>query len=435
MLNRISWPRLTPRNVHEPCRTASPLELFFDLVFVVAVALASQSLHHFATEDHISTGLGRYLLVFFAIWWPWMNFTWFASAYDSDDWLYRILTLVQMLGALVIAAGVPSAMDDFDFTVMFLGYIVMRLSLVAQWLRVAAGDPERRTTALRFAGGVAAVQLYWLAFQFVPSSSLVTIYIIGMIGELAVPIIAERSHHTPWHPHHIAERYGLFTMIVLGESILASSLSIVEAIEVADHYGDLIAIALTAFVIVAGMWWIYFSFEQSPRLGRLRTGILWGYGHYIIFAAAAAVSAGIEVAVDYSTGHTSLGAAKAAATLCFPVAMFIFGAWLILIRPNADKIVNWATPITAGLVLLAAFAPFSLQVVAALVVGLVILITMRTGYVTVHGYEEQPATDNVPGWSRTRTVRSATLANEPPVRRLGTRTVRIRPSPGGHLPS
>jgi low temperature requirement protein LtrA len=430
---------LTPRNAHESCRTASPLELFFDLVFVVAVAFASQSLHHFATEGHVSTGLQRYLLVFFAIWWPWMNFTWFASAYDSDDWLYRILSLVQMLGALVIAAGVPSAMDDFDFTVMFVGYIVMRLSLVAQWLRVAVGDPERRTTALRFAGGVAAVQLYWVAFQFVPSSSLVTVYIIGMIGELAVPIIAERSNNTPWHPHHIAERYGLFTMIVLGESILASSLTIVDAIEKADHYGDLIALALTGFVIVAGMWWIYFSFDQSPRLGRLRTGIKWGYSHYVIFASAAAVSAGIEVAVDYSTHHTELTEARAAAILCVPVAAFILGAWLILIRPNADKLVNSATPITAGLVLVAAFIPFSAQIVAALMVGLVVLITLRAGEVTVHGHAGELSTNRdaryVAAWSWRRTVRPGTVASEPPVRRLGTRSVRIRPSPRGQLPS
>jgi low temperature requirement protein LtrA len=377
MLNRLAIPNVRARDPHEEGRSASPLELFFDLVFVVAVALASQNLHHFESEDHFSTGIARYLMVFFAIWWAWMNFTWFASAYDSDDWLYRVLTLVQMGGALVVAAGVPDVMNHLDFTVMFVGYIVMRLALVCQWLRAAVADPSRQTTARRYAVGVIVAQLYWVAFQFVPDSVML-FFALGIVIELAVPIFAEPSGNTPWHPHHIAERYGLFTMIVLGESILASSNSIIEAVEEADKYGELILIAITGFVIVAGMWWIYFSYPQAQRLASLRSAIAWGYSHYAIFASAAAVSAGIEVALDYSTHHTGLDAARAAATLCVPVAVFIAAVWILLVRPNADNIVNIVMPGVAALVILAVFLPFSLQIAALLVVALVATITIRT---------------------------------------------------------
>src|SRR5919199_835509 len=97
-----------------------------------------------------STALG----VFFAIWWAWMNFTWFASAYDTDDVAYRLTTLVQISGALILAAGVPDAMDGSDFAVITAGYVVMRLAMVSQWLRAARADPPHRRSSLRFAAGI-----------------------------------------------------------------------------------------------------------------------------------------------------------------------------------------------------------------------------------------------------------------------------------------
>ena len=86
------WRRpLTGRDATEPHRAATPLELLFDLSFVVAVAAAAAELHHGIAEDHVGVSVLRYLMVFFAIWWAWMNFTWFASAYDTDDVPYRLL--------------------------------------------------------------------------------------------------------------------------------------------------------------------------------------------------------------------------------------------------------------------------------------------------------------------------------------------------------
>ena len=375
---QFGWPRLQGRDPHEDGRTATPLELFFDLVFVVAVALASESLHHFESEGHFSTGIIRYLMVFFAIWWAWMNFTWFASAYDTDDWLYRVLTLVQMAGALVIAAGVPDAMNDFDFRLMIAGYIVMRIALVAQWLRAAHGHPERRATTLWYAGGVVAVQLLWTAVWLVPGEVRASVFALGVVCELAVPVLAERHGTTTWHPHHIAERYGLFTIIVLGESILASATSIIEAVEESGHDGQLVAISLSAFVIVAGMWWVYFAYPQHHRLNGLRAALTWGYGHYAIFAAAAAFSAGIEVALDHETHHTGIAAAKAAATTCVPVAIFLAAVWWLLIRTSADRVVNFTIPAIAALALLAVFAPYSLQLLALLMIAGVVVIVVRT---------------------------------------------------------
>ncbi|HWC09475.1 MAG TPA: low temperature requirement protein A, partial [Solirubrobacterales bacterium] len=151
VLTRVGLRRMVPRNASEPHRVATPLELLFDLVFVVAVSQASQNLHHLISDDHVGQGVVSYLMVFFAIWWAWMNFTWFASAFDTDDWLYRVLTILQMAGVLVLAAGVHAAMVDFDYLVVTWGYVIMRLAMVAQWLRAAASDAGARPTALRFA--------------------------------------------------------------------------------------------------------------------------------------------------------------------------------------------------------------------------------------------------------------------------------------------
>ena len=95
-----------PRDPDEPGRVSTPLELLFDLVFVVAIAGSAAELHHGLSAAHYGT-VGGYLMTFFAIWWAWMNYTWFASAYDNDDVVFRLLTFVIMSGALFLAAGVP----------------------------------------------------------------------------------------------------------------------------------------------------------------------------------------------------------------------------------------------------------------------------------------------------------------------------------------
>src|SRR6478752_2597122 len=152
---------MTGRPVDEEHRVATPLELLFDLTFVVAVAQVAAELAHGIADDQVGDSVLGFVMVFFAIWWAWMNFTWFASAYDADDVPYRLLTLLNIAGVLVLAAGVPAAFDG-DFTVVTIGYCVMRVALVVQWLRAAAGDPEGRQVAHRYAIGVAVVQTGWI---------------------------------------------------------------------------------------------------------------------------------------------------------------------------------------------------------------------------------------------------------------------------------
>ncbi len=131
------------RDIHETGRVATPLELLFDLSFVVAIALAASQLHHSVVEHHTAQGVVGFLAAFLAIWWAWVNYTWFASAYDDNSAVFRLLTMVQMGGVLVFATGVP-ALFNGDFQVGVLGYAIMRLALVVQWLLAARGHPHGR---------------------------------------------------------------------------------------------------------------------------------------------------------------------------------------------------------------------------------------------------------------------------------------------------
>ena len=282
---------MTARRPDEGGRVSTPLELLFDLCFVVAIAQGAAGLDHAIVDNHVASGVVRYLMVFFAIWWAWMNFTWFASAYDNDDVPYRLTVLVQIAGSLVMAAGIPRWFDGGGNVVIVIGYVIMRLAMVTQWIRAARSDPPRRRTDLRYAVGVSLVQLYWLLLLWAPVGFAYIGFAIGVVAELAVPVIAERPSMTTFHPHHIAERYGLFTVIVLGESVTAATLAFQGALDDTDS-ATLIGLAVAGVVILFCMWWVYFDHEDNPRLDSPRSAFIWGYGHYFVFAAAAAVGAG-----------------------------------------------------------------------------------------------------------------------------------------------
>ncbi len=348
----IGYVPMLARRRDETHRSATPLELLFDLCFVVAVAQAGQRLVHSVAEGHFGQGIGGYLIVFFAIWWAWMNFTWFASAYDNDDVLYRIATFVQIAGVLVLSAGVARLFEG-DYTVAIIGYVIMRLPLICQWLRAAAGETgPARTTALRFAAGLFIVQAGWVLLLILPQSLWLWAFLPLAVADMAVPWIAERSHPTSWHPHHIAERYGLFTIIVLGETIAAATIAVQSALD-KSSLGTLLPIAAGGLLIVFAAYWVYFSVPIHEYLTSNRQGFLWGYGHYVIFAAAAAIGAGLEVAVEHAIHVAHISAFAAAAAVTFPTAVFLLAVWALharhFKRNLAEQIV---LPIGAALVLL-----------------------------------------------------------------------------------
>ncbi|MGH3663823.1 MAG: low temperature requirement protein A [Micromonosporaceae bacterium] len=377
---------MTARSQAEPGRAATPLELLFDLTFVVAVALLARELAHAVAADHAGAALPSYLMVFFAIWWAWMNFTWFASAYDTDDVIYRLLTMSQMGGVLVLAAGVPAAFEHQDFTVITYGYVIMRVSMVLQWLRAASGDPDRRGVALRYAAGTGAVQIGWLLRLLLPAPWGLVGFGVLVAAELVVPYWAELRRGTTWHPHHIAERYGLFTIIVLGECVLAATTAIQATFSHAGVGFDLVLVGLGALLVLFTLWWLYFLQPARPLLERRREqAFWWGYGHYGLFAALAALGAGLEVSAESLEHHIAAAPTLVATAVAAPIMVVLLLTWALHApladwRPNHGVAVLLATAATGavvGLVQLGLPLPWAVLVMSLPPAGLLVAAVRR----------------------------------------------------------
>ncbi|NUT54296.1 MAG: low temperature requirement protein A, partial [Saccharothrix sp.] len=299
------------RPIEELNRVSTRLELLFDLTFVVAVAGAVGQLAHAIEAGHAWSGAVAFLQVFFAIWWAWMNFTWFASSYDTDD----------------VAEG--------DLRTVTLGYLVMRAALVAQWVRAAVEDPASRRTASRYAAGISVAQAGWLVRLVLAEAGVLTdgwstpAFVALALVELAVPRWAERTRPTTWHPHHIAERYGLFTIILFGESVFAASTGVDAAVREGWTW-SLTAVAGSGLVLLFALWWLSTLEPGGEALAASRhRSYLWGYGHFGLFAALAALGAGLEVAVVRTARHVDVPAVTAGYAVAAPVAAFLVLLWAV----------------------------------------------------------------------------------------------------------
>ncbi|SDG40814.1 low temperature requirement protein A [Pseudonocardia oroxyli] len=365
--------RMNGRDPEEEGRASTPLELLFDLCFVVAIAQAAAQLAHGIEENHAVAATGGFVMVFFAIWWAWMNFTWFASSYDTDDVPYRLLTLLQMAGVLILAAGVPAALNDYDFAMVTVGYAVMRIPMVLQWLRAAREHPEGRRTAQRYALGIAVVQVLWLLRLLLPHPFDYIGFVVLAVAEVAVPPWAERTRPTSFHPEHIAERYGLFTIIVLGEVILAATVAF-QGSQASGLTPDLVLVAVGALLLMFGIWWIYFLGGDEHGFRSLRTALTWGYGHFLVFAAVAALGAGLETAVQLAEHEAHVAPVIAGFAVAVPVALYLLVIMVLrgLVWPSGTLTPLLVT-LAAVLILACAFlAPVAGIGVSVLAMGIVL---------------------------------------------------------------
>lgn len=320
---------LVSRDLGEVHRTATPLELFYDLIYVIAIASLAAELHHALSGwHHVGQAIGMYFVIFFCIWWPWNTYTWFASGYDTDDAQFRLASFAQMIGVMIIAVGVKPAFSDNNFLIMMIGYVVMRIPYILMWLKVAYDDPQSRPVALRYAIGVAIVQIAWtLSVLYFNSWYL---FVMLILFELFVPYFAEHSidkdKNTKYHFDHIEERLGLLTIIVLGESVLASVHAFEQAI---NHFSnDLAMLVVGTILILFSMWWLYFDDKVESELGNKKKSFLWGYGHYFVFLFAAAVGALISVNVDVLAHHAQIDETTAVFGLALSIAGYLVSVWL-----------------------------------------------------------------------------------------------------------
>ena len=301
---RSAWRPPLLRAFDQGERHASWLELFFDLCFVAAVAALADDLHH----DPTLGGLLRFGGLFVPVWWAWMAYTWHATAFDTDDIAYRIAFLGAMLGVVALAAGVPGVHEG-DPTVFVVSYGALQLLLAGLYLRASRYQTVARGFALRYGLGDALGGAVWLASLLVPAPARLVVWGLAMLVLLVTPVVAVRSMaEQGYDTGHITERYGLFTLIVLGESVVA-----VSAGTSATGWNPAAVLAAAGgFGIAACVWWVYFGSVTSAALrrDRLAAAFVWGYGHLFVFAGVAAAAVGVELAIERGAAGAVLGAAE-----------------------------------------------------------------------------------------------------------------------------
>ena len=381
-----------PTDVH---RAATSLELLFDLAFVVAFSVAGSEFAHLIAEGHYGAGLYGFLFAMFAVVWAWINFTWFASAYDTDDWVYRVTTMVQMIGVIILALGLPAVFESIDSgeridnRAAVVGYVVMRVPMVSQWLRAARQDPARRRTCLTYAITITVSQVAWILLLFVDvrATTMLLFFVPGILFELAGPVIAERrTDGTPWHPHHIAERYGLLAIIALGEVLLGTTASLDAVIDESGWTFDVVLFMVGGVGLTFGMWWIYFLLPAGDVLRHHRDrSFVWGYGHYFVYASIAAVGAGLHVVALHLEHLAHISATAVMLSVAIPVAIYfvslgvLFGN-LVGLHAHATAITLLKLGIVAlSVVLAAAGVDLSICIVVVALAPVVSVVAQEIG--------------------------------------------------------
>jgi low temperature requirement protein LtrA len=325
--------RFSGRDPDEAHRASTPLELLYDLTIVVAFGTASDQFAEYVSEGHTAVGVGGFAFATFAVSWAWLNYSWFASAYDTDDWVFRIATMIQMVGVIVLSLGLPQMFasldhgDTLDNGVMVAGYVIMRVALVSLWWQVSRHDPQRRPAALSYMTTIGIAQVGWvvLAILGLPIPVTLGLLVVLLALELVGPFIAERKAATPWHAHHIVERYGLLVIITLGEVIIGTVASLNAVVHGEAGWSvDAALLTIAGVGLTFGCWWVYFAVPWAAPLvhHRLRAWPF-GYGHLLLFGSLAAMGGGLEVAATTLEGEAKIGTTGTVLSVAIPFGAFV----------------------------------------------------------------------------------------------------------------
>jgi low temperature requirement protein LtrA len=330
-------------------RHASYLELFFDLVFVVAIA----QLSHELVLDHSLHGFavfgGLYLPVFIA----WQGFTIYADRFDTDDLVFRLGILGGMLAILGLAMQIPDAAAGHG-TGFAVAYIVLRSLMNALYARAYVHVPEARPLIVRYGSGYSLGVALWIVSLAVDAPGRYVLWGIALMWEYALPWLARALFPSiPVHTSHVPERFALFTIVVLGESVLAVALGVAGR----DWAASAAAIAVLGFIAAAAVWWMYFGHGLELAVERTAGGVLvFAYAHIPLYAALTAVGAGIALAIEHSSDpgldagtRWALAGGAAVYLVCLTVAQRRLALRFLALTAQSRAV---------GAVLLVAFAAF-----------------------------------------------------------------------------
>jgi len=269
-------------------RSATWLELFFDLVFVISVAELVHRLGH-----HVSVlEVGQFIALFIPVWWCWVGHTVYATRFDTDDMIHRLLTFTMMFAAAIMAMQIPTAFKNGSIG-FAAGYVLARLCLLMLYIRARRHVPEVREMTTLYLSGFGLGALSWFISLLVPPPERFILWGIGIGIDFIIPWLGRKTilQKAPLDTSHFPERFGLFTIIVLGETILA----VVSGLSDKVWRWPSITAAILAFILAVSIWWLYFTYiHKADHAGKLGSGQPFIYGHLPLVLALAALGAGVK---------------------------------------------------------------------------------------------------------------------------------------------
>ena len=292
---RITPPRLQTLD-QDRRRSATWLELFYDLAYVVVVAVLGERLY----SDVSWAGLTSFIGYFALLWWLWASHTFYADRYDTDDLVYRLLATAQIMAVLVIAAALTTG--PAESTMAFsAGYALARLVLLAMYARVYRHVAETRRLVAGYLVGFGIAAAFWTASIFTPEPARFALWAVALTIDLATPWVMRRQQAAvPLDVSHLPERFGLFTILVLGESLAAVMSGLRHQ---GWAWGPVLA-AACGIGVATTLWWMYFDNAEGSVVRReggaaRRTWrpTAWIYTHLPLAAALAALGVALDHAV------------------------------------------------------------------------------------------------------------------------------------------
>jgi low temperature requirement protein LtrA len=349
-------PKLRREECEEEERRATWLELFFDLIFVVAIA---QLAHNFSA-DFTLMGLAKLAVLFIPVWWCWVGATFYDTRFDNDGLVDRLITLLQMAITATIAANIHHGLDTSSVG-FALSYVAFRGVLICQYLHAGYHVPQARELVNWFASGFTISIIFWLASVFVPLPWRFAFWGLGLIIDFATPLTAgTRVIKVPPNMAHTTERIGLFTIIVLGESIVA----VVGGVSEREWTPISIAIALLGLSIAFSFWWMYFdTVDQSPlhamKQGKMKISLNWLYSHLPLAIGLTATGVGVKkmiLALEQDSGSNEKILFCLAVALCLLILSNLHWTSCELGRTKCKRILTFYRLGAAAFILALAFA-------------------------------------------------------------------------------
>jgi low temperature requirement protein LtrA len=277
-------------------RKVTWLELFYDLVYVAAII----QLGNMLSDDVSWGGLLRFVALFIPIWWSWTGATFYVNRFAVDDVVHRVLIFIQIGFIAILAMSTQDAFGALgqQFT---LAYVGIRLVLVALYVRAYRHMPEARPLTRRYAIGFTLAAMIWLASAFVPPPARYALWILGMAADFAVPLTSRRLNALlPPDVPHMAERYGLFTIIVMGEAFV----KVISSAPAAPLAVQQLLLGGLGLVIAGSIWWLYFDdVAGSPVKATSRAAYVWIYSHLPLAIGLTAFGVGIKKVIFLNAGE------------------------------------------------------------------------------------------------------------------------------------